>query len=772
MRFLIDAKFGSFEELVEVFSDIEGISLHLCDEWSSSSQFCFSTDDTNILPILAAGHLMVGNDRIDVHQCPLLYASTEAGDELDPNVVSRVVLRISQIQLASKDQKSGKCLEFSCPPQLIHQVCSTEYKVQGKMVTFSTRGNPPPQSSAKQNETVPPIPPPHPLLPSAPYLPNYTTPPHFYPHLPYATFPYPYPYGPPPLMPGQGLDSVSESFAPDQLHNGAASQRPIYSVELFHDGENCPCAGSLNPVAIFDTTLRLVMARFLGEAFPGESFDLHASVQVKWNFVLSPDKISSQLSRFLADLETLGATRIDPGSKSDAVDTSIKKLMEQYRADYLTRSAEANKNRIAVLISGDRDFAESLKALRLTGATVMLIYNSEQASRALRAIVPPQYVLDSWTALVRSVQTPPSSTQLPEPVKSIAPLAEGERLLRECEHCRLSKGESWYHKDGVCPSKPQVRSLVSDEALPREAVPSGECAWCLRMLGKSFVHRSSCPNNVMTVTKHKGRFLDSLCVWCLKTGSHSLNHRYMLCRNKPPGTHHCPYCYRVCGVVEFHTIYECTNSPSLSSYDQGATSKRSPHVNELSLKDQIFHLELKIVKCQETILKAVTRVEEKPLRVKLRTLFTTEETLVNQLRVLEVKTLSKTSSASSSSSFPPPPSSSSAPPPPSSSSDPLPSFDSSLAAPHIPDTEKYLALFGNGLLFGELEEISYDGSEGEGGDGDDADTHNWDQAGLVKEEEVKSQALKKRKHLDQSSVTVPTGKHSRRQLGDERGQSC
>jgi hypothetical protein len=385
----------------------------------------------------------------------------------------------------------------------------------------------------------------------------------------------------------------------------------------------------------------------------------------------------------------------------------------------------------------------------------------------LRAIVPSHYVLDSWAALVRSIQVAPAAPQVPDPARSTTPPVESR--LRECEHCRVSKGESWYHKDGICPSKPQAHSLVSDENLPKEAAPAGECAWCLKMLGKSFVHRSSCPNNVTIMTKQKGRFVDSLCVWCLQHGIRSVNHRYLMCRNKPPGTQHCPYCYRVCGVVEFHTIYECKNSPSLSGFDQGSASKRSPHVNELSLKDQIFHLELKIAKCRESILKAATRAEEKLLKVKLQNLFATEETLVNQLRLLEVKTLAKNGSVSSS-SFPAPPIASTLPLP-SSSSESLPSFDSSSAVPYNPDREKYHSLFGNGLLFGEMEEVTSDWSEGEGGAGYGGDPHTMDrQMGLGEEEEVESQpspSSRKRKHVAQ--LSLPTAKQSRLEADEERG---
>jgi hypothetical protein len=141
-KFLIDKKFGAKEELIELFSDIEGIALQWCEDWSTSSHFCFSSEDPNLLPIISSGHFMVGNDRIDVEPCPILYASTDAGDELDAAVVIRVVMRISQVPLTSMESSSPKnlkCLVFSCPPQLIPLVCSTEYKVQGKIVTFSTR---------------------------------------------------------------------------------------------------------------------------------------------------------------------------------------------------------------------------------------------------------------------------------------------------------------------------------------------------------------------------------------------------------------------------------------------------------------------------------------------------------------------------------------------------------------------------------------------------------------------------------------------------------
>lgn len=819
MRFLVNRRFGSCEELIEIFSDIEGISLQYFEEWSTPSSHCFETKDELILPILQAGCLMVGNDKIEVESCPILYASTEIGDELDPSVVIRVVQRISNVTLTSADTQKSSTLEFSCSPQFIPLVCSTKYKVQGKVVNFSTR-----QCNAvlEQSRTVDPVfhppslvgqsPAPHAILPP-PVLSISSQPPPPYQYSPssqcYQPYPpYPYHYG---HMPDQFHPPSSSHHS--QFH--PSSHRPLCSIELFHDGENCPCTGSLNAVDVFETTIRLIVSRFLGDAYQADKFDIHANVQVKWNFVLSPDKISFTSSKFLADLETLGAIRIDPGKKSDAVDTSIKKLMDQYRVDYLTRSADVNKSRIAVLISGDRDFAESLKSLRLVGATVMLIYNSEYASRAFRAIISPDYVLGSWLSLVRSTSTINSQCDpsvnntggISQPSSDHTSTEPENNQLSECEWCRLSKGETWYHKDGICPCKPFHPSICSwcqinlNESLEHEErfcpnKPSRECLWCLQMLGKSLTHRSSCPNNITNPNKYRGKSPDTQCIWCINNGARLTNHSYFYCRCKPLGVHHCPYCYRVCGKVEFHTIYQCPNTPSLAEYTlPGTSSKKNPHVNEMSLKDQIFHLEIKIVKCQESFLGSAVKTEEKSLLSKLRQLYKTEHTLINQLRILELKTIPKINQSTPSvepknrqlptyvsqmtSSFSSIlPSSSSILP----SSTQLPSVgdENNPSPPFLstnPDLEKYQNLFRNELLFGEINEgemlEEYD--EGEGDDESIENHHRRRHNELELKEDglsdAESQSTKKRKYEESEDGRGEILRISRRDhfYGDDGG---
>jgi hypothetical protein len=324
------------------------------------------------------------------------------------------------------------------------------------------------------------------------------------------------------------------------------------------------------------------------------------------------------------------------------------------------------------------------------------------------------------------------------------------------------------------------------------------------MLGRGLIHRSVCPNNVTIVSKYKGHPVECVCIWCLKNGYRSLAHRYVHCPRKPIGVHHCPYCYRVCGLVEFHTIYACKNAPSLAEYSVGVSnSKKNPHINEMSLKDQIFHLEIKIVRCQETIMGCNVKSEDNKLRAKLHTLYGTEETLVNELRMLELKTLSKgvpsMSSAPSTSSLSVAPSSS------SSSKGSLPSSSSSTAATSgpgpghgaggggsggrgggaggNPDSEKYQTLFENDLLFGEMEEIAYDESEG-GYDEDGAVSprNRHDQPEWMEREEVgrdgregslreatatgRHSPSRKRKHVEQDASVRP--KHQRL-FDDDKG---
>lgn len=112
-----------------------------------------------------------------------------------------------------------------------------------------------------------------------------------------------------------------------------------YFIEIFHDAENCPCVG-IKPTGTFNNMIRRVLLSLLnGDSTAADAIDITSSVIVKWNFVISPDKMNTYnrpSDKFRNEMASVyGGIWIDPGQKTDAVDTKIKELLSNYQRSLL-----------------------------------------------------------------------------------------------------------------------------------------------------------------------------------------------------------------------------------------------------------------------------------------------------------------------------------------------------------------------------------------------------------------------------------------------------
>ena len=170
-----------------------------------------------------------------------------------------------------------------------------------------------------------------------------------------------------------------------------------YHLEIFHDGENCVIRSDTDGSALFDKIIRNVL-RAIG-CKDADAIDIDAACDVHWQFVLPMMRLLP--TRQIRDLLTRGVIHINPGEKKGAVDLVIMEAMERLRNEYrdAPMMTKQKRTRVAVLISGDRDFAGPIRRLRQCGLPVVLIYR-EQITPSFLHLLSPEMALGIWNNVI------------------------------------------------------------------------------------------------------------------------------------------------------------------------------------------------------------------------------------------------------------------------------------------------------------------------------------------------------------------------------------
>jgi uncharacterized LabA/DUF88 family protein len=189
---------------------------------------------------------------------------------------------------------------------------------------------------------------------------------------------------------GNGLNpenSMSEEKE-ESLENefrGRSVNSIVYSIDIFHDAENCPVQIYTNGSKLYDSVIRNVL-NAVGVDING--IDIESICDVHWRFVLPLLDGRIFPTRCLKDLLTRGVLHINPGEKKGAVDIVIKDSMDRLRVEHFDDSAIKKQRRIVVLISGDRDFAGNIRSLRQVGLKTVLIYTPSKTATSFLDIIP------------------------------------------------------------------------------------------------------------------------------------------------------------------------------------------------------------------------------------------------------------------------------------------------------------------------------------------------------------------------------------------------
>jgi O-acetyl-ADP-ribose deacetylase (regulator of RNase III) len=184
----------------------------------------------------------------------------------------------------------------------------------------------------------------------------------------------------------------------------------IYFIDIFHDTENCTCVSqNVDATLMYNAVIKRIMLAELGDQTAANQFDITRNARVTWNYIVPTfqnAQYNKASNRFTNDLKTLGVTEIVAINKPSGVDSQMDQLMKRYVNHSTTWSAEEKRRRIAVVISGDRDFASCVSQMRQNDLTVMLIWNHGNTTRALIELVPENCRLGTWYDI--SGFTPPS----------------------------------------------------------------------------------------------------------------------------------------------------------------------------------------------------------------------------------------------------------------------------------------------------------------------------------------------------------------------------
>ena len=235
----------------------------------------------------------------------------------------------------------------------------------------------------------------------------------------------------PPSLPAAVCHDSNPSASPSPSPSSSSSIK--YFIEIFHDAENCTCVGSASGNEVYNRTVGAILCGLLGSKEAASRVDMIAEVSVTWSLVTSMERqnqYNTPSSALLSELRRHGVVCIDAGPKLDAVDNVIKALLRRYEMSYGDMSSEDKDRRVAVLLSGDSDFAGDIRSIRMRGLKVMLVHNHSSTSEAFLNQVPPGHRLGRWCdvsglspPVVSSPPSPPSPPQLrlPSPLSLPSP---------------------------------------------------------------------------------------------------------------------------------------------------------------------------------------------------------------------------------------------------------------------------------------------------------------------------------------------------------------
>jgi hypothetical protein len=171
----------------------------------------------------------------------------------------------------------------------------------------------------------------------------------------------------------------------------------LYSVDIFHDAENCPIRHSTNGGRLYESVVATILDSVGVDV---DDLDIDATCDVNWRFVLPIRDIKHFPTRTLKDLLTRGVVHINPGDKKGAVDTVIMESMERLRDDHADDSLHKKSRRIIAVISSDKDFAGPIRRMKQAGFKVVLVYTSGKMSASYANLFKPEHSLGYWEDLV------------------------------------------------------------------------------------------------------------------------------------------------------------------------------------------------------------------------------------------------------------------------------------------------------------------------------------------------------------------------------------
>jgi hypothetical protein len=593
-------------DIIELFEDVEGITIKPFEEWKFSQYFV--TTDQLIQPIFAAKRIAVGSKFYPVIECPKIIVQSKGGEDLEPQVVVRVMFRSCGFTLlCCVKEEPAPILKFYCPLDVLEKLCQVEHRVKGKDVLVlpdtSCASIPPELQQQDVGDTV--MPPKTEIAKEKPPL--LIVEPHHSQNSP-CSIPHPSP----------STQAVERPF-PVPTPEPTKPKSEEYSVSIIHDGQHCPANRFVTPSQLRDGILNLVWKALTGRSEMVQQDEL--SIFVKWNFILSPTRIHQHMppadSTFYKDLVPLGARLIDPGPCSKGVKNMFLEILSDYLSSFSSRSSKMNHHEVVLLIChADQDYVDIVRLMRNLGAKVMLIYSevvwNETNQRfqslaggskmGLRAILPRHYVLGVWeditgdSAKIRkeshAIQDSSVTNLVQE--KSSSPAGSSPNSQPPTDQ---SSNSAEYprkrHRDDLIPSSIASGSKIRGV---QETYGSRNCAWCLEYYGDNcMVHGKSGHTSRDCWFNPKKKNVEECCAWCMKYTGRKYRHKTINCWNLE-----CPWCRKHNDERCFHHIENCPKvkqskerrEKSNSSSKQPSKSKEatsSPQPKTVERLDAVAH---------------------------------------------------------------------------------------------------------------------------------------------------------------------------------------
>jgi hypothetical protein len=572
-------------DIIELFEDVEGISIKPFEDWKFSQYFV--TTDSSIQSILASKRIAVGLKFYPVIECPKILVQSKGGEDLEPQVVTRVMFRSCGFTLLScVKEEPAQILKFYCPQDIMEKLCQVEHRIKGKDVIVIPDPNSAMLSEPQQHTVV-------------------NTPPPIVEHGQIS---------PPVVSPSPSAQAVERPLpAPLPIPEPPKVNKcEEYSVSIIHDGQNCPANRTITPSQLRDGILNLVWKALTGRSEMVQQDQL--SIFVKWNFILSPTKIHQFMppadSTFYQDLVPLGARLIDPGPCSKGVKNMFLEILSDYLSSFSSRSSNMNHHEVVLLIChADQDYVDIVRLMRNLGAKVMLIHSeviwSESSQQfqslaggskmGLRAILPRHYVLGIWEDIIglpdsKKVGKETHSTQGGSSSVS-SNLITQEKSNLQIPHSPNPKSPSADPRLASSSSTENLRKRQRDDLIPpsisstskirgvEETYGSRNCSWCLEYYGANcMLHGKSGHSSRDCWFSPKKKNTEECCSWCWRYIGRKFRHKTINCWNLE-----CPWCRKHHDERCFHHIENCPKvkqskerqDKSISSCPPGANSSAS-----------------------------------------------------------------------------------------------------------------------------------------------------------------------------------------------------